>query len=159
MPGGFPFRAVPPAPPPPRTQRSHVRQPRVLARIARHSSDPWKKKSSLLFRRGKKSWLRNKGSWLVPLRVDTTGMGRERELRERDSSHKRSRNYSRELRERTPLVSINGANDNWCFTYICSYTHLGSYMSAIMCAPGHHWLNMSKTQPHDLDDGLSRAVW
>jgi len=33
----------------------------------------------------------------------TTGRGRERELRERDGSHKRSRNYSRKLRERTPL--------------------------------------------------------
>ena len=30
-------------------------------------------------------------------------MGRARELIERNGSHKRSRNYSRELRERTPL--------------------------------------------------------
>jgi len=52
---------------------------------------------------GKKSWLRNEGSWPVPPRGSTTGMGRERELRERDGAHKRSRNYSRKLRGRTPL--------------------------------------------------------
>ena len=46
-----------------------------------------------------------KGVWPVPSREDTTGMGREREswLRERDGSYKRSRNCSRELRERTLL--------------------------------------------------------
>jgi len=38
----------------------------------------------------------------------TTGRGRERELRERDGSHKRSRNYSRKLRERTPLPYAGG---------------------------------------------------
>jgi len=32
-----------------------------------------------------------------------------------------------------------------------SNTLIGSYMSAIMYAPGHHWPNMSKTQPLDLD--------
>jgi len=31
-------------------------------------------------------------------------MGRERELREPDGSHERSWNYSRKLRERTPLL-------------------------------------------------------
>jgi len=53
---------------------------------------------------GGKSWLRNEGSWPVPSRGTTTGMGGERELRERDGSHRRSRNYSRKLRERTQLV-------------------------------------------------------
>jgi len=52
---------------------------------------------------GKKSRLRNEGSWPVPPWGDTTGVGRERELREHDGSHKRSRNYSRKLRECTPL--------------------------------------------------------
>jgi len=37
-------------------------------------------------------------------RGTTTGMGRERESRERDGSHKCSRNYSREPRERKPLI-------------------------------------------------------
>ena len=57
---------------------------------------------------GKKSWLRNEGSWPVPTRGTTTGMGRERGLRERDGSHKRSRNHSWKLRERTPLFSKAG---------------------------------------------------
>jgi len=47
--------------------------------------------------------IRNEGSWTVSLRATTTGMGKEREFRERDGSHKRSRKYSRKLRERTPL--------------------------------------------------------
>jgi len=33
-------------------------------------------------------------------------MGRERELRERDGSHKRSRKYSQKLKERTPLAEM-----------------------------------------------------
>jgi len=55
----------------------------------------------------KKSWLQNEGSWQVPSRGTTTRMGRERELRERDSSHKRSWNHSRQLRERTPLQNCD----------------------------------------------------
>jgi len=45
-------------------------------------------------------------------------------------------------------------NENWCFTYIDSYTLIGSYMSAFMYAPGHHWPNLSKTQPLDPDHGV-----
>ena len=57
------------------------------------------------------------------------------------------------------IVSVsNGQTENWCLTYIGSYTHIGFYMSAIMYAPGHHWPNMSKTQPLELDDGLSERT-
>jgi len=51
-----------------------------------------------------------------------------------------------------------GHNENWFFTYIGSYTLIGSYMSAFMYAPGHHWPNISKTQPLDLDHGLSEGT-
>jgi len=37
-------------------------------------------------------------------------------------------------------------NENRFFTYIGSYTLIGSHMSAFMYAPGHHWPNKSKMQ-------------
>jgi len=49
-------------------------------------------------------------------------------------------------------------NENWFFTYIGSYTLIGSYMSAFMYAPGHHWPDISKMQPLDLDHGLSEGT-
>ena len=49
-------------------------------------------------------------------------------------------------------------NENWFFTYIVSYTLIGSYMSAFMYAPGHHWPDISKMQPLDLDHGLSEGT-
>jgi len=64
---------------------------------------------------GKKSWLRNEGSWPVLTRGTTTGIGREQELRERDGSHKRSQNYSRKLRERTPLRLVH----SWAVFLFC----------------------------------------
>jgi len=85
----------------------------------RHSSDPWKKKSSLLFR-----WKKNRD--FETKRVDlsppggTLPEGRERDLRERDGSHKRSRNYSRELRECTPLqlTKISLSKDVFWYTFV-----------------------------------------
>jgi len=61
-----------------------------------HSSDPWGNKSSLLFGGEKHRDFETKGVDLspVPPREDTAGMRRERELSERDASHKSSRNYS-----------------------------------------------------------------
>ena len=105
--------------PPPRPQRSHVRQPRVPPRNVRHSSDPWEEKSNLLFWREKNRDFETKGVDQVPPGGTTTGIGRKRELRERDGSHKRSRNYSRKLRERTPLppsvrfLAVIGAQAVW----------------------------------------------
>jgi len=90
--------------PPPHPKRSHVRQPRVPPRHVRHSSDAWEEKSNFLFRRGKNRDFETKGVWPVPSRGTTTGMGSQRKSRQRDGSHKRSRNHSRKLRERTPLV-------------------------------------------------------
>jgi len=80
----------------------HFENHSLVHQIVRHSSDPCEK-NWVCCLGGKKSWFRNKGSWPVPPRGDTTGMGRERELRERDGSHQRSRNYSWELRKRSPL--------------------------------------------------------
>jgi len=94
------------------------RQPHVPPRNVRHSSDPWEEKSNLLFWRGKKLWIWNEGSWPVPPRATTTGMGRERELRERDSSHKHSRNYFWKLRERTPLHFLTERYRNWISRYL-----------------------------------------
>jgi len=37
-------------------------------------------------------------------------------------------------------------------------TLIGFYVSAIMYAPGHHWPNMSKTQPLDLDHSSSERT-
>jgi len=48
-------------------------------------------------------------------------------------------------------------NENWCFEYIGSYTLIGSYSSAVMYVPVHHCPNISKTQPLDLDHGLSEG--
>jgi len=44
-------------------------------------------------------------------------MGRERELREHDGSHKRSRNYSRKLRESTPLICAGAGST----AFSCSF--------------------------------------
>jgi len=86
----------------------HSENHSLVHQIVQHSSDPWQweEKSSLLFWRKKNRDFETKGVDLSPPRDATTGMGRERELREHDGSHKRSRNYSRELRERTPLRHI-----------------------------------------------------
>jgi len=66
-----------------------------------------------------KSLLWNEGSLPVPPRGVTTGMGGGRE---HNGSRKRSRNYSRELRERTLLVCftvyvvfITGLSNAWAF--------------------------------------------
>jgi len=98
--------------PPPRPQRSHVRQPRVPPRNVRLSLTLGGKNQFAVLA-GKKSWLRSEGSfWPVPPRgtiriLGPTGMGRERKLREHDGSHNHSWNYSRELKERTPLLSTS----------------------------------------------------
>jgi len=94
------YRMLVPLNSPPRPQRSHVRQPRVPPATSDIPLTLGRKNRIRCFG-GKKMWLRNEGSWPVPPRGTTTEMGRERELRERDCSHKRSRNYSRKLRERT----------------------------------------------------------
>jgi len=52
-------------------------------------------------------------------------MGRERELRERDGSHKRSRNHSRKLRERTPLLPGSESS----FTEITAYVYFSRIYS------------------------------
>ena len=62
------------------------------------------RKKNWIFCFGGKKIMTLKGWWLVSPRGTTTGFGRERVWRERYGSHKRSRNYSRKLRERTPLV-------------------------------------------------------
>ena len=49
-------------------------------------------------------------------------------------------------------------NVYWFFAYIGSYTLIGSYMSAFMYVPGHHWPNIAKNQPLDLDHGLSQGT-
>jgi len=108
----------PKLPPPPPAQpcspatRSSPQRPTLL-----------KPKFALLA--GRKSWLRNEGSWPVPPRGTTTGMGRERELRKCDGSYKRSRKYSRKPRERTPLtfrnVSLGKWSKNWpCYRRYCT---------------------------------------
>jgi len=83
---------------------------------------PSEEKPSLLFWREKKSWLRNKGRRLVPPRGDTTGMERERELRERDGSISVPRtisgNQGNANRWQKPPDPIN---------YACSLT--GKYIS------------------------------
>jgi len=62
------------------------------------------------------------------------------------------------LTERPIAVNLYGHNENWCFTYIGLYTLIGSYMSAFMYAPGHHWPNMSKTLPLDLREGTGAVL-
>ena len=51
-----------------------------------------------------------------------------------------------------------GHNENWFFKYFGLYILIGSYMSSFMYAPGHHWPDISKTQPLDLDHGLSEGT-
>jgi len=73
------------------------------------------RKNGVCFLSGKKNRdFETKGlSYLCPPRKVTTGMGRERELTERDGSSKHSRNYSQELRERTSLKR-SGQNSKIC---------------------------------------------
>jgi len=78
----------------------------LVHQIVRRSFDPCEKQSNVQFLQEKKSWLRNEGSWPVPPRGNTTGMGRERELRV-------SQNYSPELRERTPLQNYRRVFLSW----------------------------------------------
>jgi len=44
--------------------------------------------------------------------------GRERELRERDGSHKRAWNNSQKLRERTPRTLTDGAQKSFFLSFL-----------------------------------------
>jgi len=90
---------LPPEIPSPTSLTQPCSQARVPARIVRHSFDP-----CAFFDGKKNSDCETNGDLLFPPPIGVTaGMGRERELTERDGSRKRSRNYSRELRERTSV--------------------------------------------------------
>ena len=74
-------------------------------------------------------------------------MGRERELRERDGSHKRSRNYSRELRKCTPQDQISDADSDPFVTETCVTLAQHNYTHPIMHPPStgaqHNYLDVT----------------